>query len=179
MREREIQKVLISVELKVSANISTKLRQYSEFHAPYSWASQAVACGSTVEDFSSTSQLLLLYMYTSATTPATCLQPYTLAFSSPFIHWYYMPRSKQQMHADPYSLYFQYLVWVFSPLRQHLLFPCEQLLCNITKSSLCLFNLFCFRGGGCIAYLRLIIINLYSHQKSAQIRKSKHCNVFL
>lgn len=133
-----------------------------------------MACGSTVEDFSSTSQLLLLYAYTSATTPATRLQPYTLAFSSPFIHSYYMPRSKQQMHADSYSLCFQYLVRFFPPLRQHLLFPCEQLLCNIIKSSFWLFNLFWFREGGCIAYLQLIIIiNLYSHQKSAQNQKKQ------
>lgn len=145
MREREIQKVLISISLKVSANISTKLRQYSEFHMPYSWASQAVACGSTVKAFPSISQFLPLYMYTSATTLATQLKPCTITFSSPFNQSYYMPSSKPQMHAWFLSLYVQYPLFKISfflvLLRQHSLFPCEQLLCNIIKSSLCLFNL--------------------------------------
>lgn len=126
-----------------------------------------MACGSTVEDFSSTSQLLLLYTYTLATTPATRLH---LSLFFPLSSLVLYAKIKSPMHADSYSLYIQYLCFIFfSPLRQHLLFPCEQLLCNIIKSSLGLFNLFWFRGGGCIAYLQLITMNLYSHQKSAQI----------
>lgn len=70
--------------MKVSANISTKLRQNSEFHALCGWASQAVACGS-VEDFSSTSQLLL---YTSTSATSYCLQP-CLSSPSPLLTWIY------------------------------------------------------------------------------------------
>jgi len=140
-----------------------------------------VACGSAVEDFSSTSLLLLLHAYTSAATPATRLQPCASAFSYHFIHPYYVPI--KTTNACRFLFPLLSVSGVFSPpLRQHLLFPCEQLLCNIIKSSLCFFNLFWFRGGGCIAYLQLIIKiikNLYSHQKLTQIRKSQHCRMFL
>lgn len=101
--------------MKVSANISTKLRQNSEFHALYGWASQAVACGS-VEDFSSTSQLLLLYTSTSATAPAAAHSPASPLLPLPRLR--FMPKSKQQVHADSYSLYFQYLVGFFSLFKE-------------------------------------------------------------
>lgn len=106
------------------------------------------------------------------------LQPFLPPLFTPIIRQDQNNKGMQILIPSTFSIWVV-LFFSLSPLRQHLLFPCEQMLCNITKSSLCLFNLLWFRGGGCIAYLQIIIINLYRHQKSAQIRKSKLCNIFL
>lgn len=132
-----------------------------------------MACGSNVEDFSSTSHLLSsLYIYSCK---HTSYSPTTLHFSL-FFPLYSLILYAKLKTSNACRLLLPLLsVWwgFFSPLRQHLLFPCEQLLCNIIESSLCLSNLFWFRGSGCIEYLQLIAINLYRHQKICSNQKKQ------
>lgn len=63
-------------------------------------------------------QLLSCFFFTRAHLQPHRLQPTALPqLSFPLHPLGFMPRSKQQMHADSYSLYFQYLVGFFSSFK--------------------------------------------------------------